>query len=48
MPHQVEEYVAAGMDGFVPKPIDLRTLYEAIQAAQAPPAEDTGLAATGS
>jgi signal transduction histidine kinase/AmiR/NasT family two-component response regulator len=46
MPHQVEEYVAAGMDGFVPKPIDLRTLYEAIEAAQAPPSEETTLAAT--
>jgi signal transduction histidine kinase/ActR/RegA family two-component response regulator len=47
MPHQVEEYVAAGMDGFVPKPIDLRTLYEAIQATQAPPSGETSLAATG-
>jgi len=48
MPHQVEEYVAAGMDGFVPKPIDLRTLYEAIQeAAQASPLGETSLAATG-
>jgi signal transduction histidine kinase/ActR/RegA family two-component response regulator len=47
MPHQVEEYVAAGMDGFVPKPIDLRTLYEAIQAVQDPASEDTSQAATG-
>jgi len=47
MPHQVEDYVAAGMDGFVPKPIDLRTLYEAIQAVQAAPSGETSLAATG-
>ena len=47
MPHQVEDYVAAGMDGFVPKPIDLSTLYKAIQAAQAPPSEEASLAATG-
>jgi signal transduction histidine kinase/AmiR/NasT family two-component response regulator len=47
MPHQVQEYVAAGMDGFVPKPIDMRTLYEAIEAAQAPPSGETSLAATG-
>ena len=47
MSHQVEEYLAAGMDGFVPKPIDLRALYEAIQAVQAAPSRDASLAAIG-
>jgi signal transduction histidine kinase/AmiR/NasT family two-component response regulator len=35
MAHQVEEYFAAGMDGHVPKPIDLATLYAALEAVQA-------------
>jgi hypothetical protein len=33
MSHQVEEYMAAGMDGHVPKPIEIAKLYEAIGAA---------------
>ena len=28
--YQVEEYMAAGMDGHVPKPIEIAKLYEAI------------------
>jgi CheY-like chemotaxis protein len=28
--HQVEEYMAAGMDGHVAKPIEIAKLYEAI------------------
>ncbi|MDP3658427.1 ATP-binding protein [Phenylobacterium sp.] len=31
--HQVEEYLAAGMDGHVPKPIEIAKLYEAISRA---------------
>jgi signal transduction histidine kinase/CheY-like chemotaxis protein len=31
--HQVEEYLAAGMDGHVAKPIEIAKLYEAISAA---------------
>jgi CheY-like chemotaxis protein len=33
MSHQVEQYLAAGMDGFVAKPIEIAKLYEAIQLA---------------
>ena len=31
--HQIEDYEAAGMDGHVPKPIELPRLFEAISAA---------------
>jgi len=31
--HQIEEYMAAGMDGHVAKPIEIAKLYEAISAA---------------
>ena len=31
--HQVEEYLAAGMDGHVAKPIEISKLYEAISRA---------------
>jgi len=31
MAHQVAEYMAAGMDGFVPKPIEVGRLFEALQ-----------------
>ena len=33
MAHQVDEYLAAGMDGHVAKPIEIAKLYEAISAA---------------
>ncbi len=33
MAHQVVEYMAAGMDGFVPKPIEVGRLFEALQQA---------------
>jgi CheY-like chemotaxis protein len=33
MRHQVDEYLAAGMDDFVAKPIDMKTLLSTIQAA---------------
>jgi CheY-like chemotaxis protein len=31
--HQIEEYLAAGMDGHVAKPIEIAKLYEAISVA---------------
>jgi CheY-like chemotaxis protein len=31
--HQVQEYLAAGMDGHVPKPIEIAKLYDAISRA---------------
>jgi signal transduction histidine kinase/ActR/RegA family two-component response regulator len=36
MQHQVTEYLAAGFDGHLAKPIDARALYEAIAAATTP------------
>jgi signal transduction histidine kinase/ActR/RegA family two-component response regulator len=39
MAHQVEEYLAAGMDGHVAKPIELAKLHAAIEAALTPGAE---------
>eukprot|EP01035_Chromulina_nebulosa_P065219 gene65219-89230_t len=33
--HQVESYLAAGMDGHVSKPIELTRLYDAIETALA-------------
>ena len=36
MTHQIDEYMAAGMDGWVAKPIDLATLYAAIDKALSP------------
>jgi CheY-like chemotaxis protein len=35
MQHQVAEYAAAGFDGHLAKPIDVRALYEAIAAVAA-------------
>jgi CheY-like chemotaxis protein/anti-sigma regulatory factor (Ser/Thr protein kinase) len=45
MTHQVGQYLAAGMDGFVAKPIEVGRLFEAINAALAP-AEAPAAAAT--
>jgi len=40
MTHQVAEYLAAGMDSMVPKPIDIATLFQAMERALEPvPAE---------
>ncbi len=39
MAHQVADYMAAGMDGHVAKPIELTKLHAAIEAVLAPPAE---------
>jgi CheY-like chemotaxis protein len=36
MNHQVAEYLAAGMDGHVAKPIDVAKLFQALQAAIEP------------
>jgi len=37
--HQIEEYLAAGMDGHVAKPIEIAKLYDAINRALAAPRE---------
>jgi PAS domain S-box-containing protein len=39
MSHQVAEYMQAGMDGFVPKPIEVARLFAAIEEAIDTPAE---------
>jgi CheY-like chemotaxis protein len=36
MSHQLETYVAAGMDGHIPKPLDVAVLYAALEAALNP------------
>ena len=33
MPHQVAEYTQAGMDGLIPKPIDIARLFATIEQA---------------
>ena len=43
MTYQVEQYLRAGMDGHVSKPIELQRLYAAIEEALAPPATGAGL-----
>jgi PAS domain S-box-containing protein len=45
MAHQVEEYRAAGMDGFVAKPIEVGDLLAALQSAIDAPAPDVDQAA---
>ena len=40
MTHQVDSYLAAGMDGFVAKPIEIRDLVEAINLAMAGRADE--------
>ncbi|HZZ35704.1 MAG TPA: response regulator, partial [Caulobacteraceae bacterium] len=35
MVHQIEEYMAAGMDGHVSKPIEIAKLYDALNRALA-------------
>jgi len=48
MTHQVAEYLAAGMDGFVPKPIEVGRLFEALETAlETGEAEAPSLAAGG-
>jgi CheY-like chemotaxis protein len=50
MRHQIEEYLAAGMNGFVAKPIEMTALIEAIEtalAADPAAASEAGAQATG-
>jgi signal transduction histidine kinase/ActR/RegA family two-component response regulator len=42
MTHQVAEYVAAGMDGMVPKPIDIAALFAAMEQALEPAYDEAG------
>ena len=42
VPHQVAHYLAAGMDGLIPKPIEVRTMLEVL--ADRPPARVRGAA----
>ena len=37
--HQVEEYLAAGMDGHIAKPIEISKLYDAMNRVLASPAD---------
>ena len=37
--HQVEEYLAVGMDGHVAKPIEISKLYDAMNRVLASPAD---------
>jgi len=37
LPHHVEEYLSSGMDGFVPKPLELQALVTALGEALEPP-----------
>ena len=39
--HQVDEYRRAGMDGHVAKPIDVNTLYAAMEEVLAEPLAET-------
>ncbi|MGZ6015952.1 MAG: response regulator, partial [Phenylobacterium sp.] len=41
MTHQVEEYLAAGMDSMVPKPIDITALFQAVERALEPAYAET-------
>jgi len=45
MTHQVAEYEAAGMDGMVPKPLDITALFQAMEAAFARAEVDADAAA---
>ena len=48
MTHQVAEYRAAGMDGMVPKPIDIAALFQAMEQALEPAPEAQAGPATSS
>jgi two-component system, sensor histidine kinase len=43
--HQVEEYLAAGMDGHISKPIEIAKLYDGIVRALGPAQQDAAAAA---
>ncbi len=45
MTHQVAEYRTAGMDGMVPKPIDMTALFHAMELALEPADEETSVQA---
>ena len=40
MTHQIDQYLAAGMDGVVSKPIEIADLFKAMEAALSPPCVD--------
>jgi CheY-like chemotaxis protein len=42
MSHQVEQYIAAGMDGHVAKPIQAAELFEVLTRAAVPPQAKPG------
>ena len=44
MAHQLDEYVAAGMDGYVAKPIDVTALVETLQETLEPASEMAAIA----
>jgi CheY-like chemotaxis protein len=47
MSHQVAEYTASGMDGFVAKPIEISRLFAAIEAAVSEQPDSSGVSAAG-
>ena len=47
MSHQVAEYTASGMDGFVAKPIEISRLFAAIDEALSVQSDSAAVSATG-
>jgi DNA-binding NarL/FixJ family response regulator len=44
MAHQIQDYIDAGMDGFVSKPIEVSRLFAAIEQALAPSTDEPAAA----